>query len=305
MADENRWRDEERMRQQDDRFGSQNQQGYGQNYGQQGFGQQGFDRGYGQGQSYGQTGGYDRTYGSDRGSGGDHGHGGWGGSGGMSGGHQNYGQQYGAGEPIPYDRSQSFQQHGQHHGQGFSQTTGQGGIQPAGGYGGQSTGFYGGAQGFGQSASSGGAYTGQTGTGYGQTFGGAQGDQQQGGGQHWWEKAKDRAQSFFSGDQQQGHGMHRGRGPSGYSRADERILDDVHDRLTDDPFLDATDIQVMVDKGEVTLTGKVTSREDKRRAEDLADNVSGVKHVQNNLRVGRTDEGGLFSMDRQAGTERS
>jgi hypothetical protein len=29
----------------------------------------------------------------------------------------------------------------------------------------------------------------------------------------------------------------------------------------------------------------VNSREDKRRAEDLTENVSGVRHVQNNLRV--------------------
>ena len=35
----------------------------------------------------------------------------------------------------------------------------------------------------------------------------------------------------------------------------------------------------------MTLTGQVNSREEKRRAEDIADAVSGVKHVQNNLRV--------------------
>ena len=38
-------------------------------------------------------------------------------------------------------------------------------------------------------------------------------------------------------------------------------------------------------KGEVTLSGTVNSRLEKRRAEDVADDVSGVKHVQNNLRV--------------------
>jgi osmotically-inducible protein OsmY len=59
----------------------------------------------------------------------------------------------------------------------------------------------------------------------------------------------------------------------------------VNDRLTDDPFLDATHIEVLVEGGEVTLSGTVSSRSDKRRSEDLADNVSGVKHVQNNLRV--------------------
>ncbi|GLQ54744.1 hypothetical protein GCM10010862_20030 [Devosia nitrariae] len=35
----------------------------------------------------------------------------------------------------------------------------------------------------------------------------------------------------------------------------------------------------------MTLNGSVHSREDKRRAEDLADDVSGVRNVQNNLRV--------------------
>ncbi len=78
---------------------------------------------------------------------------------------------------------------------------------------------------------------------------------------------------------------HRGRGPKGYKRSDGRIEDDVNDRLTDDPYLDASDVAVSVKDGEVTLAGTITRREDKRRAEDLAERVSGVTHVQNNLRV--------------------
>jgi hypothetical protein len=35
----------------------------------------------------------------------------------------------------------------------------------------------------------------------------------------------------------------------------------------------------------VTLSGSVTSREDKRRTEDLIESISGVKDVNNNLRV--------------------
>ncbi|HEX2527350.1 MAG TPA: BON domain-containing protein [Geminicoccus sp.] len=81
-------------------------------------------------------------------------------------------------------------------------------------------------------------------------------------------------------------GEHRGRGPRGYRRSDQRILEDVSDRLTEDPSLDASDIEVGVDGSEVTLSGMVRRREDKRRAEDLAEQVSGVNHVQNNLRVG-------------------
>ncbi len=78
---------------------------------------------------------------------------------------------------------------------------------------------------------------------------------------------------------------HRGRGPQGYTRSDERISDDVHDRLTEDPYLDATAISVAVKDGEVTLTGTVTSRHAKHHAEHIVEDLSGVKHVQNNLRV--------------------
>lgn len=90
--------------------------------------------------------------------------------------------------------------------------------------------------------------------------------------------------SFGSGAQNQA-GEHRGRGPQNYTRSDERIRDDVNDRLTDDSWLDASQISVEVSNGEVTLNGTVKSRDDKRRAEDVAEAVSGIKHVQNNLRV--------------------
>ncbi|HEX8375853.1 MAG TPA: BON domain-containing protein, partial [Geminicoccaceae bacterium] len=78
---------------------------------------------------------------------------------------------------------------------------------------------------------------------------------------------------------------HRGRGPKGYRRSDERILEDVNDRLTEDPRVDASEIQVDVQGGEVTLTGTVGSREERRRAEDVAEGASGVTYVMNNLRV--------------------
>jgi hypothetical protein len=80
-------------------------------------------------------------------------------------------------------------------------------------------------------------------------------------------------------------GAHRGRGPKGYRRSDERIHEDVCERLTEDPFIDASNVEVVVKDGEVTLNGTVSSRGLKRRAEDLAELASGVAHVQNNLRV--------------------
>ena len=49
-----------------------------------------------------------------------------------------------------------------------------------------------------------------------------------------------------------------------------------------------------VSQGEVTLTGTVETRSAKRRAEDIAEDVSGVKNVENRLRLAsspRTDTG--------------
>lgn len=83
----------------------------------------------------------------------------------------------------------------------------------------------------------------------------------------------------------QGEGPFRGVGPMGYVRSDERISDDLHAALADHSHLDASGITVSVKAGEATLDGVVRSRACKRLAEDLADRVWGMRHVQNNLRV--------------------
>ena len=83
-----------------------------------------------------------------------------------------------------------------------------------------------------------------------------------------------------------------GRGPKNYRRPDERILEDVSDRLTDDAMVDAAQITVAVKQGEVTLTGTVRDRDQKRRAEDLAERVSGVKDVINALRIAAAGKSG-------------
>ena len=53
-----------------------------------------------------------------------------------------------------------------------------------------------------------------------------------------------------------------------------------NDRLTDDPFVDASDVDVEVKECEVILTGTVDSRDAKRRSETIAESVSGVMHVE-------------------------
>jgi osmotically-inducible protein OsmY len=81
-----------------------------------------------------------------------------------------------------------------------------------------------------------------------------------------------------------------GRGPKGYQRSDSRILEDVCDRLTYSE-VDAENIEVRVEQGEVTLSGSVRERWDKRRAEDVVDDISGVRDVHNNIRVAREARG--------------
>ncbi|MEW5853356.1 MAG: BON domain-containing protein [Myxococcota bacterium] len=81
-------------------------------------------------------------------------------------------------------------------------------------------------------------------------------------------------------------GPHRGHGPRGYARLDERIREEVLDALTFQHVLDATHVEVAVREGEVTLEGTVGSRRQKRAAEDLAEGVRGVRIVHNRLRVG-------------------
>ena len=80
-------------------------------------------------------------------------------------------------------------------------------------------------------------------------------------------------------------GSHRGRGPKDSAPSDRRVHEDVCERVTEDRFIDASNIDVAVKESEVALSGAVSSRGLKRRAEDLAEMASGVAHVRNSLRV--------------------
>jgi len=109
---------------------------------------------------------------------------------------------------------------------------------------------------------------------------------------NWWDRTSDEVASWFGDDDAERrrrmdkiNGPHRGKGPKGYTRSDARITEDVNEKLYQDPFVDASNIEVTVLEGEVTLTGKVDSRDTKRRAEDIAEEVPGVKDVTNQLKV--------------------
>lgn len=82
-------------------------------------------------------------------------------------------------------------------------------------------------------------------------------------------------------------GPHAGRGPRNYRRPDARIHEDLCERITADPWLDARDIEVEVTEARVVLRGAVPDRAMKHRAEDLADGIFGVTDVDNQIRVQR------------------
>ncbi len=77
----------------------------------------------------------------------------------------------------------------------------------------------------------------------------------------------------------------RGRGPKNYQRSDARIHDEICERLSDDSAVDASDIEVTVKEAVVHLEGQVDSRRMKHRAEDVVADCSGVKEIENRLRI--------------------
>ncbi|HXG66297.1 MAG TPA: BON domain-containing protein [Blastocatellia bacterium] len=101
----------------------------------------------------------------------------------------------------------------------------------------------------------------------------------------WESSGSGRGGGYSEGRRQRG--PYSGRGPRGYQRSDERIREDVNERLTRHGDIDATDIEVAVNNGEVTLSGTVDDRRTRRLAEDVAENVTGVTNVINRLRVGQ------------------
>lgn len=83
---------------------------------------------------------------------------------------------------------------------------------------------------------------------------------------------------------QSGRG-YAGRGPKGYRRSDDRIREEISDQFMENDQLDASDIEVKVVAGVVTLTGTVEDRQSKRLAEDIAERGNGVRDVMNQLKV--------------------
>ena len=84
-------------------------------------------------------------------------------------------------------------------------------------------------------------------------------------------------------------GPHSGVGPKNFERSSDTLKERVCERLQGHGDLDAADIEVQVESDEVTLTGTVRDRQQKRMAEDCAESVYGVRDVHNRLSVKRDD----------------
>lgn len=82
---------------------------------------------------------------------------------------------------------------------------------------------------------------------------------------------------------------HFGKGPKGYRRSPERIKDEACEILASDFQIDASDVEVDYNDGVLILKGTVSSRNDKRRAESLVEDLAGVQDVHNLLRVKKQD----------------
>ena len=85
-------------------------------------------------------------------------------------------------------------------------------------------------------------------------------------------------------------GLHSGKGPKGYQRSEDRIREDVCDALEAHGHIDASEIEVEVSDGVVTLTGSVESRQSKRLAEQAVERVRGIKDIHNHLTISSSRE---------------
>jgi osmotically-inducible protein OsmY len=158
------------------------------------------------------------------------------------------------------------------------------------GYGGSSSGGSGGG-GYSGGGYGGGGYSGlgNTGGGYGAGFGGSTGAGRAGN----MDSSQPYGQSF-------GDGPYSGKGPKGYKRSDEKLIEEVSERLERHGHIDASNIEVECSGGVIRLKGSVDGRAAKRTAEETAENVYGVQDVMNELKVQRetNTDGSRMSVSR-------
>ena len=84
-----------------------------------------------------------------------------------------------------------------------------------------------------------------------------------------------------------GGGSNSGTSPRFNRRTDDKIREEILELLTNNADLDAAEVEVHVEGGEVTLSGTVESRDARWLTEDLVTSVAGVREVYNQIKVAR------------------
>ncbi len=74
-------------------------------------------------------------------------------------------------------------------------------------------------------------------------------------------------------------------GPKGYQRSDERIREDICERLMRAYHIDSSEVTIAVSGAKVALEGTVPDRRMKHAIEDIADACLGVREIDNRIRV--------------------
>lgn len=120
------------------------------------------------------------------------------------------------------------------------------------------------------------------------------------GGGGWAQQGQSRAGSNDLGEQL---GQRRyAKGPKGYKRSDERIKEDLSEKLHSRFDIDSSEVEIEVKNAEVTLTGTVPNRDMRFRLEQCADGILGVDDVTNNVKVKKetSSSGTSSAQDRSA-----
>ena len=94
-------------------------------------------------------------------------------------------------------------------------------------------------------------------------------------------------------------GEHKGAAPKSDRVVSDPVWEAVHDALTAEPWLDATDISLAVVDGVVTLTGSAPTSDGVALAGKTAAEVGGVTSVSNQLTVNISEgNSGVAEMNR-------
>jgi osmotically-inducible protein OsmY len=77
---------------------------------------------------------------------------------------------------------------------------------------------------------------------------------------------------------------HAGKGPKGWSSNDS-ILAQVNEALYLHPAVDASDIDTRLEDDALVLSGHVQTLQQKKMAERIVENISGIKDVRNEIKI--------------------